>query len=72
MDLVYYNNLLSAVALLPILIISGEHVSVYEMMWDSLDETGTGGVYDGTTGDGSPNAALRTFIIGALVTVSLF
>ncbi|RUS34631.1 hypothetical protein BC938DRAFT_479421, partial [Jimgerdemannia flammicorona] len=65
MDLVYYNNLLSAVALLPILILSGEHAKVYEMLWDSLDKSGTEGVYKEAA---SSNMAMRTFVIGALIT----
>ncbi|OZJ04403.1 hypothetical protein BZG36_02396 [Bifiguratus adelaidae] len=73
MDLVYYNNLLSSFALLPILIMTGEHWTVLSMFFgsSSYDDTEVFGDESATMAVaalGTDATSVRTFIIGALVT----
>lgn len=54
LDLAYYSNLLSALVILPFVLLSGEAWVVLDML----------------TGEGEGPAALGTFLIGASITVS--
>ena len=66
LDLVYYNNLLSVILLLPLLILSGELTNVYHMIQSSLN------VWYGMADDLhnlENTASLFALLLGGLVTV---
>ncbi|CAG8692111.1 14190_t:CDS:2, partial [Cetraspora pellucida] len=59
MELVYYNNLLSAIVFIPIILLAGEQKDVFALFFDS-DPTGLS--------DGKTNSSARTFFVGIIVT----